>query len=94
MCVLRDTYLIDDPAHYEPVEEPKKTIHLVKKTTVVVEQRRTGHRVFATTHFWCRTCKEKTPAEETRTCDCGMIMCNTCWEEWEVTCPLCDAAIG
>lgn len=93
MCVLRDTYLIDDPAHFEHLEEQKKNLKLVKKPVEVIVHDR-SYAGFVTTHFWCRTCKEKTPAAETRTCDCGMIMCVTCWEEWEATCPICDAAVG
>ncbi len=93
MCVLRDTYLIDDPAHYEQLEERGTNLKLVK-TTVEVKAHGRSYGGVATTHFWCRTCKEKTPVAETRTCECGMIMCVTCWEEWEATCPICDSAVG
>jgi len=89
MCVLRDTYLVEDPAYLETIEEPKRNLHLVKTR---VEVRHQSAR-FSTTHFWCRTCKEKTPANLTKSCECGMIMCISCWEEWEVTCPICDAAV-
>ncbi len=90
MCVLRDTYLIEDPAYLEPIEEPKK----VQVETKVYEFRHHTVPVLKTTYFWCRTCKQQTPVHLTKTCDCGMIMCVSCWEEWEVTCPICDATVG
>ena len=90
MCVLRDTYLIEDPAYKEPVEEPQRA----KVVTKVYEFKHHAGPKLTTSHFWCRTCKEKTPAHLTKACDCGMIMCVTCWEEWEVTCPVCDSTVG
>lgn len=90
MCVLRDTYLVEDPAYFEPFEGPKKT----QVTTKVVELKQHSYPKISTSHFWCRTCKEKVPVHLTKTCDCGMIMCISCWEEWEVTCPVCDSTIG
>jgi len=92
MCVLRDTYLIDDPAHREPIEDHKPHLRVI--TTTTVEVKRTYKPPFVTTHFYCRTCKQKTPVEHTRSCTCGMIMCVSCWNEWEVTCPICDNRIG
>jgi hypothetical protein len=89
MCVLRDTYLIEDPAHYEQFE-PKA----VKTTTKIHELPSQGYPKFVTSHFFCRTCKERTPAHNIKHCDCGMIMCVSCWDEWEVTCPICDNTIG
>lgn len=43
-----------------------------------------------TVFYWCRVCQQKTPSSETKSCDCGVIMCNTCWQEWEDTCPICE----
>jgi hypothetical protein len=88
MCVLRDTYLVDDHAHRESGEGPQKSLPVKQH-----EERHVAGS-FVTTHFWCRTCKQKTPANLTAACDCGMIMCINCWEEWSATCPICDAKIN
>lgn len=124
MCVLRDTYLVDDPAYREICEEdtkmqsqgtqkvkieeedkvqaehhPDKT-HLqlisetVEETSVVTEVKVELTRSSVTAYYWCRVCKQKTPASQAKSCDCGVTMCNSCWEEWEVTCPICDSDLS
>ncbi|WP_418792101.1 hypothetical protein [Phosphitispora sp. TUW77] len=90
MSVLVDYKLIDDHVHHEPPGEYGKNIEPLVIMIKVVEPGR-GYQGFTTTHFWCRTCKEKYVVADTRMCDCGMIMCVSCWAEWEETCPICDA---
>lgn len=43
--------------------------------------------------YWCRVCQQKTLSTETKSCDCGVIMCKNCWHEWEDTCPICEAKL-
>lgn len=132
MCVLRDTYLVDDPAYREideedtsmqsqgtekvhsvdeirqqadqqadqqvDLQEEKPRLQLVTETaeelTVATQVRveyddRPAWQKTITAYYWCRVCKQKTPASMAKSCDCGVTMCNSCWEEWDVTCPIC-----
>jgi len=61
-------------------------------TTVSVRSNRAGYTKFAAAaYYWCRVCRQKTPAAQTRGCDCGVIMCKSCWGEWDFQCPLCES---
>lgn len=43
-----------------------------------------------TVYYWCRVCQQKHPASECKSCDCGVTMCNSCWNEWDIICPICE----
>ena len=99
MCVLKDTYLGEDIVvlreRQVEVQEERK-LHLVVKTHVETrsEPRRETHLQVMTSYYWCRSCFSKHPIKHTKSCDCGIIICNTCLEEYEGTCPICDATLA
>jgi len=103
MCVLRDTYLIDDPAYREEFvpekKEEKKHLHLVTAEEVKVEIREeikvttTWNGAQQNAWYWCRTCQTKVVAVSCVSCDCGVTMCTECWTGWDHTCPMCDSSV-
>ena len=103
MCVLRDTYLVDDPAHRENDTsvrpEDKKHLHLVTTEEVKVESREeiivtaTWNGAQQNAWYWCRTCQTKVVAVSCISCNCGVTMCVECWTEWNHTCPICDSEV-
>ena len=70
-----------------PQTTEKANLHVLYKEEVVAAKVVTSP---VTVYYWCRVCQEKHPASECRSCDCGVTMCNSCWSEWDVTCPICE----
>lgn len=73
-------------ADLEAVPVPGETVEPVRKRS------KSGQGP-VTSYYWCRTCRKKTPINMAKSCDCGITMCNSCWEEWDVTCPICDTSM-
>jgi len=92
MCVLKDTYLGEDYIVFREERTPSP-LHLVVNTrvTTTVERSRTAA---VTSYFWCRSCHSKSPIVETKSCDCGVIVCNDCLDDFEGTCPMCDSVLA
>lgn len=101
MCVLVDTYLEDEVLYDEIyqkavskkiAETHRHKLSLVTEVedtpvTAVTEKVNVYQR---TDVWWCRQCKQRTLMSESKSCECGIIMCNSCWEEWESECPICE----
>ncbi|MDA8211730.1 MAG: hypothetical protein M0021_07635 [Clostridia bacterium] len=76
-----------------PQSQEKPHLQVLHKEEVAHKQE---VAVTTTTHsavtvfYWCRVCQQKHPASECKSCDCGVTMCNSCWNEWEIICPICE----
>jgi len=71
----------------------KPQLRLVQKMELK-EVRRGAIVTSVTAVYFCRACQEKKTALDVKLCDCGLIMCNQCWTEWDDRCPLCETDLS
>jgi len=89
---LQDNYRPEKPALHLVLETIQETTVVTgEKVENITEYRRQEQKPAVTAYYWCRICHQKAPITNAKSCDCGVTMCNSCWAEWDSTCPICEA---
>ncbi|PKM80219.1 MAG: hypothetical protein CVU89_14635 [Firmicutes bacterium HGW-Firmicutes-14] len=86
-----------EQVQHQPEKPPLHLVEIREEITVSekidIKYIKKRAEITAVSYLWCRICKQKTPFNEARGCDCGVIMCNNCWGEWDSTCPMCESGM-